>query len=66
MTSFSGRLSLKAGEPSTLGPGLLHKCEALRGSRIKPQHYALVIRRACGGIIIISADQKITNNNDHG
>lgn len=45
--------------------GLLHKWEALKGSRIKPQHYALVIREACGGIIIISADQKITNNNGH-
>lgn len=44
---------------------LLHKCEALRGCRIKPQHYASVIRVACGGIIIISADQKITNNNGH-
>lgn len=45
--------------------GLLHKHGALSGSRIKPQHYALVIREACGRIIIISADQKITNDNGH-
>lgn len=44
---------------------LLGKREALKGSGIKPRHYALVIREACGRIIIISADQKITNNNGH-
>jgi len=45
--------------------GLLHKRETLKGSRAQAQHYALVIREACGRIIIISADQKITNNNGH-
>lgn len=61
--STSGSVWFCLSAPARLG--LLHKWEALKGSRIKPQHYALVIREACGRIIIISADQKITNNNGH-